>query len=294
MPLYSVTGQAGENPRHDLIQHLASPTLMRWGWAVGMPPSAPIPGVSVVRASTAQLDEALAALGDRSGDRADAARAWLTAERDRCAGALAALSELCNERGGFPGIGFNQLFARYAERLAGVDRAKSALARSTTATVRQSREALDHAEAFLREFVQGEVAALVERLAWPAPLASTTFDAARSDTETLHTAARDASKPATLLALALEQGRRATVESALLHVVFERTAPKGVLADAYTMRASMHAETGGSVRAKPASADSLTKPFEEPARWSRGHAAPVAVPYVRAPIDPLSLPEFGV
>jgi hypothetical protein len=156
-----------------------------------------------------KLGTSLTLLGDRAGERAASARAWLTGERSRCASALESLEALTNESGGFPGTGFDQLFARYSEVLAGVARAKAALARSTTATVRQCREALDMAEARLREFTQGELAELAERLAWPSPPASTTFDAARADNEAVHAAARDATKPATLLALVLEQGRKA-------------------------------------------------------------------------------------
>lgn len=293
MHVYSVTGHAGENPKWDLIQHFASPTLMRWGWDSGKPPQHPIPGLAVVRASIVQLDEAITLLGERAGDRADAARAWLTAERDRCARALDALEPLTNEAGGFPGAGFDQLFAEYAARLAGASAAKAALARSTTATVRLAREQLDLAEARIREFTQGELAELLDRLAWPAPPAAATLDAARADTAALHAQARDTDKPATLLALALDQGRKATAEVALLYIVHERPAAKGALATAYDLRAALHAESGGAGKAKPATHDALTAAFEEPARWSPGHAVFSGAPYVRKPVDPMTLRELA-
>jgi len=128
----------------------------------------------------------------------------------------------------------------------------------------------------LREWIQGELADLCTRLAWPSPPSAAAFVQAEADTDALNAAARDASKPASAVALSLAQGVAAHSDTALLHVVYESSAAKGVLASAYDMRAQIHAETGGAGKARPASAGAT--PSTPGATTNRDKFDPLQIP----------------
>jgi len=228
------------NPRADLIGFFSTPALLgRWGHATGASSRTVIPGVAVVEESIALCRAALAQLGDRKSERADAARAWLTSTRERCSGALEALSEVALP--GFPGGSFDGLVAQYSERLAVVANAERALARSTTANVKQSRENLDFSQAQLREFTQGTLEDLKVRMTWPAPPPASVFAAAESTTQDLVRVSKGSAPIA--LETALRFGRESTREEALLWVCFE---PQKDPNDLFSWRAKMHAESGGA------------------------------------------------
>lgn len=186
------------------------------------PPSwgahAQVDGADRIRLVLGEIDRALAALGDRTGEREDAARAWLDETRTKLTGPLEAFESLGTwGRGGHAlnGPAARAMIENITAARATTAEAQRALHLAEGAeAVKAARENLDLAESEGRA-VNRALAALIEAIRFPKLPELRLFEQARSH------ASINGTTSALGLLRALEQGRDAKREEAMLWICGE-------------------------------------------------------------------------
>lgn len=197
-------GEHNPAPRpSDAVHAALLEPLSRWV-RVKQAPNSGDPGATGLERAMVSLDlldRALTRLGDRKGDREDAARSWLEERREAIAKAVAVVESIGAD---FTGPRAQELAGRIASVRVAFAQASHAVAEATHETIAAARDALDRAGIDARD-LDRDIAAVIESLRLPEFPQATVFDSARHDTADLE-ALPAKNPPPSLIARAINQG----------------------------------------------------------------------------------------
>jgi hypothetical protein len=194
----------------------------------------PNTGERRVRDAIEVIDGALAKLGARKGARADAARAYLTAQRDRLAAALAVWESIGEDCDGAAFVSVAERVVLAVENCAAAEHAVTSC--DELEHLRALHDARDAARVERNAALKAK-AVLLAAARLPALPNLQNFTRAREQSEQIALAARVKAEPMRALHLALEQGAHAAPDVARLWVCFEQGA-----AELFEARAARYQE----------------------------------------------------